>query len=132
MRLNYKMLLTNGDYVLRHHFSADEFGILETSITMFLVYILFILLGFVYSKILYTQSFLHVTYKLFFSTVIIEWVSFLMYMAEYGQFSVSGKHTPGMITSGNNCLILITVLLKLINFENSLKKKRKFLMPLLR
>ena len=98
--MNYKILLTNGDGVFRHHFSADLFGILETSITMFIIYTIFILFGIVYGKLLYNKNFLHNTFKLFLISVSFEWISFLFYMSEYGQFSVSGKFTNGILTSG--------------------------------
>jgi hypothetical protein len=103
MKINYKISLTNGDYVFRRHFSADLFGILETSITMFIIYTLFIVFGIGYGKLLYNKKFFHNTFKLFLISVIFEWISFLFYMSEYGQFSVSGKFTPGMLTCGNFC-----------------------------
>jgi hypothetical protein len=98
--MSYKMLLTNGNNTFKHHFSADLFGILETSITLFIIYTMFILLGIFYGKLLHNKKFLHNTFKLFLISVLFEWVSFLFYISEYGQFSVSGKFTDGMITSG--------------------------------
>ena len=99
--MNYYITLTNGDYKFEHHFSADEFGIIQTSITMFIVYSLFIVLGIVYAKILHNRQFLHVTFKLFLYSIVIEWLSFLFYMSEYAQFMNSGIHTPGMLITGN-------------------------------
>jgi hypothetical protein len=100
--MSYRILLTNGDNKFQRHFSADEFGILETSITMFIIYTLLILLGFVYAKLLYNKRFLHDTFKIFLVSVIVEWLSFLFYVSEYGQFSESGIYTPGMLITGIN------------------------------
>jgi hypothetical protein len=47
IHVTYKILMTNGDYAYEHHFSADEFGILQTSITMFILYTLFVICGIV-------------------------------------------------------------------------------------
>ena len=98
--MDYRIVLTNGDGVFKHHFSADEFGILETSIIMFLVYTILLGLGTVYSIVLYNKKFLHVTFQIFIASVFIEWLSFLFYMSEYGQFSKSGIYKLGMLTTG--------------------------------
>ena len=79
--MTYKITMTNGDYPYEHHFSADEFGILQTSITMFILYSLFIILGIVYAILLSIKKFLHVTFKLFLASIFIEWFSFLFYVA---------------------------------------------------
>lgn len=93
--------MTNGDYAYEHHFSADEFGILQTSISFFIIYSLFVILGIVYTKLLYNKKFLHITFKLFLVSVLLEWFSFLFYTSEYGQFKNSGIFTFGMLTTGN-------------------------------
>ena len=103
--MSYNILLTNGDGNFQRHFSADEFGILETSITMFLIYTLFIVLGIAYAVKLYNKQFLHVTFQMFIASVVIEWLSFLFYMSEYGQFSQSGLYTPGMLVMGRKICV---------------------------
>ncbi|XP_071276965.1 transmembrane protein 145 isoform X2 [Agelaius tricolor] len=45
LELEYEMVLTNGDSFWTRHFSADEFGILETDITFLLIFSLIFLLS---------------------------------------------------------------------------------------
>jgi len=98
--------MTNGPYEYEHHFSADEFGILQTSICFFILYSLFIILGIVYAKLLHNKQFLHVTFKLFLASIVFEWLSFLFYTSEYGQFKNSGIFTPGMLTTGKKIITI--------------------------
>ncbi|XP_058684373.1 transmembrane protein 145-like, partial [Poecile atricapillus] len=45
LELEYELVLTNGDSFWSRHFSADEFGILETDITFLLIFTLIFLLS---------------------------------------------------------------------------------------
>uniref|UniRef100_F6SBU0 Transmembrane protein 145 n=1 Tax=Ornithorhynchus anatinus TaxID=9258 RepID=F6SBU0_ORNAN len=45
LQLEYEMILTNGKSFWTRHFSADEFGILETDVTFLLIFILIFLLS---------------------------------------------------------------------------------------
>ena len=94
------MTFTNGDGVFRHHFSADEFGIFETSIAMFIAYFLLLIVIFLFAKILHHKQLLHLTFNLYMMSVVFQFTSFLFTMAEYAQFSSSGMWTPGMLTTG--------------------------------
>jgi hypothetical protein len=100
VQLTYDFTFTNGDKLFRIHFSADEFGIFETSITFTIVYFLLILLTCAYATILYNKKFFHLTFQLFLASVVIQFVSFLFFMSEYAQFAYSGQFTPGMLTTG--------------------------------
>lgn len=93
------MEFTNGIDTFRKHFSADEFGILETSIAFFLAYFIIIIVCLVFSKILIDRQFFHLTVKLFIASVIFQFISLLFIMAEYGQYSLSGYITKGMVTT---------------------------------
>ena len=95
------MQFTNGNDSFRRHFSADEFGILEASIAFTLIYLLLVIVGLIWAKILFNKMLLHITFKIFLVSVAMEFVSFLFLMSEYSQFSLSGISTPGMITISN-------------------------------
>ncbi|EMP41770.1 hypothetical protein UY3_00979 [Chelonia mydas] len=45
LELEYEMILTNGKSFWTRHFSADEFGILETDITFLLIFLLILLIS---------------------------------------------------------------------------------------
>lgn len=64
---------------------------------MFLLYLIFSITGLIYAKILFKKMFLHVTFRIFLSSLILELFSFLFTMSEYAQFSQSGITTPGML-----------------------------------
>nr|QVK45728.1 G protein-coupled receptor [Proales similis] len=99
IKIKYFFNLTNGDYIFRHHFSADEFGILETSIAMTIWYFLMLLFCAVYAKILIKRTLFHITFRLFIASVGFQFLHFLFYMSEYAQFAYSGIFTPGMIVT---------------------------------
>lgn len=105
MRLNYEFTFTNGNETFRKHFSADEFGIFETSIAMSAYYLILNLLALISAKMLHSKQFLHATFKLFISSVFIQFVSFVLTLSEYAQFSQSGISTPGLLTCGNFLLL---------------------------
>lgn len=65
---------------------------------MFILYLIISIISAVYTSILLKQKFLHVTFRLFVSSVVCELLSFLFTLSEYAQFSSSGISTPGMIT----------------------------------
>lgn len=99
IRLKYDLEFTNGEGPFRKHFSADEFGILETSIAFFLTYIIISIVCGVFAKILVMKSFFHITVGLYIASVVLQLISILFTMAEYGQYSQSGLVTPGMLTT---------------------------------
>ncbi len=109
--INYDILFTNGNGVFRHHFSADEFGIFETSIAMFFAYLILLIATCFYAKLLFNKSLLHTTFKIYIVSIIFELLYFLFSMAEYSQFSSSGSWTPGMLTTG-------TIIYKIIDFPS--------------
>ena len=75
-------------------------GILETSIAMFIAYVLLALVGLLFAKLLYNKQLLHTTFKLFMASVVLELIYFLIMMSEFSQFSHSGIWTNGLTTFG--------------------------------
>ena len=65
---------------------------------------------------MYKKKFLHVTFKLFLASVILEFVAFLLYMIEYAQFSQTGNFLPAMLTTSRvfDAIAQIIFLLMLI------------------
>ncbi|CAF0938245.1 unnamed protein product [Brachionus calyciflorus] len=101
VKIKYKMEFTNGDDTFRRHFSADEFGILETSIAFFIIYFILLIICAVFAKILINKSLFHVTVRLYIVSVLFQFLTILFMVAEYGQYSISGYVTPGMITTSH-------------------------------
>ncbi len=96
--MSYYFELTNGNDPFHRQFSADEFGIFETSITFFILYAIMCIISIIFARILHRKMFFHVTFRLFLASVLIEFLYFLFTMSEYAQFSSSGISTPGMMT----------------------------------
>ncbi|XP_068855459.1 transmembrane protein 145-like, partial [Aphelocoma coerulescens] len=87
LELEYEMVLTNGDSFWTRHFSADEFGILETDITFLLIFALIFLLSCYCGYRLKGRQLLHTTYKMFMAAAGLEVASLLLscvYWAQYG------------------------------------------------
>ncbi len=82
---------------MEKQFSADEFGILETTIIMFVIYFILMILGIIYSRLLIKKHMFHMTFKLFIVSVFAQFCSFLVTLCEYAQFSSSGLSTPGVL-----------------------------------
>lgn len=106
------MEFTNGEGPFRKHFSADEFGILETSIAFFLAYMIITIVCGVFAKILVMKSFFHITIGLYIASVVLQLISVFFTLVEYGQYSQRGLVTPGMITTSKNlnmCLLILKI-----------------------
>ena len=74
----------------------------ETTIAMFLLYLILNIIGFISANILKKKHFFHVTFKLYLSSIFIELTSYLFYLIEFSQYSISGLPTPGMQTTGKH------------------------------
>ncbi|XP_029062269.1 transmembrane protein 145 isoform X2 [Monodon monoceros] len=72
LQLEYEMVLTNGKSFWTRHFSADEFGILETDVTFLLVFILIFFLSCYFGYLLKGRQLLHTTYKMFMAAAGVE------------------------------------------------------------
>ncbi|NWZ97450.1 TM145 protein, partial [Nesospiza acunhae] len=108
LELDYEMVLTNGDSFWTRHFSADEFGILETDITFLLIFTLIFLLSCYCGYRLKGRQLLHTTYKMFMAAAGLEVLSLLLSCIYWGQYGCDGV--------GHGALKLLGKLLFSISF----------------
>ncbi|XP_059987431.1 transmembrane protein 145 isoform X4 [Lagenorhynchus albirostris] len=90
LQLEYEMVLTNGKSFWTQHFSADEFGILETDMTFLLVFILIFFLSCYFGYLLKGRQLLHTTYKMFMAAAGVEVLSLLFFCIYWGQYATDG------------------------------------------
>ncbi|XP_022441271.1 transmembrane protein 145 isoform X6 [Delphinapterus leucas] len=90
LQLEYEMVLTNGKSFWTRHFSADEFGILETDVTFLLVFILIFFLSCYFGYLLKGRQLLHTTYKMFMAAAGVEVLSLLFFCIYWGQYATDG------------------------------------------
>nr|XP_010945028.1 transmembrane protein 145 [Camelus bactrianus] len=106
LQLEYEMILTNGKSFWTRHFSADEFGILETDVTFFLIFILIFFLSCYFGYLLKGRQLLHTTYKMFMAAAGVEVLSLLFFCIYWGQYATDGI--------GNESLKILAALLLLL------------------
>ena len=75
-------------------------GILETSICMFISYLIVAIVTLIFAKILQKKNLLHSTFKIYIASVLFQFFSYLFTLSEYGQFSSSGIFTGGCAFMG--------------------------------
>ncbi|XP_035868728.1 transmembrane protein 145 isoform X1 [Phyllostomus discolor] len=90
LQLEYEMVLTNGKSFWTRHFSADEFGILETDMTFLLIFILIFFLSCYCGYLLKGRQLLHTTYKMFMAAAGVEVLSLLFFCIYWGQYATDG------------------------------------------
>ncbi|XP_072823100.1 transmembrane protein 145 isoform X1 [Vicugna pacos] len=90
LQLEYEMILTNGKSFWTRHFSADEFGILETDVTFLLIFILIFFLSCYFGYLLKGRQLLHTTYKMFMAAAGVEVLSLLFFCIYWGQYATDG------------------------------------------
>ncbi|XP_036264042.1 transmembrane protein 145 isoform X2 [Pipistrellus kuhlii] len=90
LQLEYEMVLTNGKSFWTQHFSADEFGILETDVTFLLIFILIFILSCYFAYLLKARQLLHTTYKMFMAAAGVEVLSLLFFCIYWGQYATDG------------------------------------------
>ncbi|XP_037676571.1 transmembrane protein 145 isoform X1 [Choloepus didactylus] len=90
LQLEYEMVLTNGKSFWTRHFSADEFGILETDVTFLLIFILIFFLSCYFGYLLKARQLLHTTYKMFMAAAGMEVLSLLFFCIYWGQYATDG------------------------------------------
>ncbi|XP_053513124.1 transmembrane protein 145 isoform X2 [Artibeus jamaicensis] len=90
LQLEYEMVLTNGKSFWTRHFSADEFGILETDMTFLLIFILIFFLSCYFGYLLKGRQLLHTTYKMFMAAAGVEVLSLLFFCIYWGQYATDG------------------------------------------
>uniref|UniRef100_A0A4W5MCS5 Transmembrane protein 145 n=1 Tax=Hucho hucho TaxID=62062 RepID=A0A4W5MCS5_9TELE len=90
LQLEYEMKLTNGQSFWTQHFSADEFGILETDITFLVIFSLVFILSCYFAYNLKGRQLLHTTYKMFMTAAGVEVVSLLFHCIYWGLYARDG------------------------------------------
>ncbi|KAF7227071.1 transcript variant X1 [Nothobranchius furzeri] len=90
LQLEYEMKLTNGQSFWTQHFSADEFGILETDITFLVIFSLVFLLSCYFAYNLKGRQLLHTTYKMFMTAAGVEVLSLLFHCVYWGLYARDG------------------------------------------
>ncbi|CAM4679842.1 unnamed protein product [Lepidochelys olivacea] len=108
LQLEYEMILTNGKSFWTRHFSADEFGILETDITFLLIFLLILLISCYFGYLLKGRQLLHTTYKMFMTAAGVEVLSLLFFCIYWGQYACDGV--------GNGSLKILAKLLFSVSF----------------
>ncbi|XP_036601581.1 transmembrane protein 145 isoform X2 [Trichosurus vulpecula] len=108
LQLEYEMVLTNGKSFWTQHFSADEFGILETDVTFLLIFTLIFLLSCYFGYLLKGRQLLHTTYKMFMAAAGVEVLSLLFFCIYWGQYASNGI--------GNESLKIVAKLLFSVSF----------------
>ncbi|XP_053124654.1 transmembrane protein 145 isoform X2 [Hemicordylus capensis] len=108
LELEYEMILTNGKSFWTHHFSADEFGILETDITFLVIFILILMISCYFGYLLKGRQLLHTTYKMFMTAAGVEVLSLMFFCIYWGQYASDGI--------GNGSLKILAKLLFSVSF----------------
>uniref|UniRef100_G1RIC1 Transmembrane protein 145 n=1 Tax=Nomascus leucogenys TaxID=61853 RepID=G1RIC1_NOMLE len=86
LQLEYEMVLTNGKSFWTRHFSADEFGILETDVTFLLIFILIFFLSCYFGYLLKGRQLLHITFQMIRPAIL----SLLFFCIYWGQYATDG------------------------------------------
>uniref|UniRef100_A0A3B3TXA5 Transmembrane protein 145 n=1 Tax=Poecilia latipinna TaxID=48699 RepID=A0A3B3TXA5_9TELE len=108
LQLEYEMKLTNGQSFWTQHFSADEFGILETDITFLVIFTLVFLLSCYFAYNLKGRQLLHTTYKMFMMAAGVEVLSLMFHCVYWGLYARDGV--------GNGSLKILGKLLFSVSF----------------
>uniref|UniRef100_A0A8D3CJZ2 Transmembrane protein 145 n=1 Tax=Scophthalmus maximus TaxID=52904 RepID=A0A8D3CJZ2_SCOMX len=108
LQLEYEMKLTNGQSLWTQHFSADEFGILETDITFLVIFSMVFLLSCYFANNLKGRQLLHTTYKMFMTAAGVEVLSLLFHCVYWGLYARDGV--------GNGSLKILGKLLFSVSF----------------
>ncbi|XP_018326624.1 transmembrane protein 145, partial [Agrilus planipennis] len=120
INVKYKLLMTNGppgDY-WHEHFSADEFYVLPVLLAYSVAYSFLLLAVIVCTIELKARQLLHSTYKLFTSSVIIQFFGVVFKTLAYMKFAFNGLGSPKLKTFGEilmacseTCFLLVLILL---------------------
>ncbi|KAL7835710.1 hypothetical protein SRHO_G00280570 [Serrasalmus rhombeus] len=108
LQLEYEMKLTNGQSFWTQHFSADEFGILETDITFLVIFATVFTLSCYFAYNLKGRQLLHTTYKMFMTAAGVEVLSLLFFCIYWGLYARDGV--------GNGSLKILGKLLFSVSF----------------
>uniref|UniRef100_A0A3Q4MVC6 Transmembrane protein 145 n=1 Tax=Neolamprologus brichardi TaxID=32507 RepID=A0A3Q4MVC6_NEOBR len=107
LQLEYEMKLTNGQSFWTQHFSADEFGILETDITFLIIFSMVFLLSCYFAYNLKGRQLLHTTYKMFMTAAGVEVLSLLFHCVYWGLYAREGVGNGSLKILGDFPLCLL-------------------------
>lgn len=120
IELDYKLQLTNGESFWTKHFSADEFGILETDIIFLILFFIMFILSTLIAHSLQGRQMFHLTYKLFMVCLFFEVFGLLNICISLGIYASDGVGDTTLkylgLTSGVLAeIIFLNLLLLLAN-----------------
>ncbi|XP_038065624.1 transmembrane protein 145-like isoform X2 [Patiria miniata] len=90
MFLKYKMTFTNGDDYWTRHFSADQFGILQTDIVFLILFGLMFLVSLYTANGLHCRQLLHTTYKMFMTCIVFYMIAMILFIIYYADYASDG------------------------------------------
>ncbi|XP_069115423.1 transmembrane protein 145-like [Argopecten irradians] len=120
LNLTYSLHLTNGDDgdLLHQEFSADEFYILPILISFLIAYVIILAVSIVFAVILSGRQLLHITFKMYISSVIMWAFGLFILCISYGRYADSGYEQQGsklagrvFCAAGEICFLLMLNLL---------------------
>ncbi|XP_071806148.1 transmembrane protein 145-like [Asterias amurensis] len=88
--LKYKLTFTNGEGFWDTHFSADQFGILETDITFLILFGLLFMASLYVANVLHNRQLLHTTYKMFILVTFCYVVAMMFFIIFYVDYANDG------------------------------------------
>ncbi|XP_022093046.1 transmembrane protein 145-like isoform X2 [Acanthaster planci] len=88
--LKYKMTFTNGDDYWTKHFSADQFGILQTDIVFLILFGLMFFASLYIANGLHCRQLLHTTYKMFMAVIFFNMISMTLFIIFYADYASDG------------------------------------------
>eukprot|EP00128_Syssomonas_multiformis_P017974 Colp12_sorted_trinity150504_noHs@2686 len=95
---DYYVEMTNGVGNFVRQFSADEIGILETSIAFFIFFLLLLMVfQFYHVRVLKEMGMYHSTIKLLWICIFLGFLGFLLQLAHYGKLSQDGIGSEGAL-----------------------------------
>uniref|UniRef100_A0A8K9UM90 Transmembrane protein 145 n=1 Tax=Oncorhynchus mykiss TaxID=8022 RepID=A0A8K9UM90_ONCMY len=113
LQLEYEMKLTNGQSFWTQHFSADEFGILETDITFLVIFSLVFILSCYFAYNLKGRQLLHTTYKMFMTAAGVEGDNLSFTLCGVLIFFPSLSLSPGKLLFSVSFLVFLLMLILL-------------------
>ncbi|KAJ8376973.1 hypothetical protein SKAU_G00075530 [Synaphobranchus kaupii] len=114
LQLEYEMKLTNGKSFWTRHFSADEFGILETDITFLIIFSIVFILSCYFAYNLKGRQLLHTTYKMFMTAAGVEVLSLLFFCIHWGLYARDGVPGKGSLKILGKLLFSVSFLVFLL------------------
>ena len=94
--VDYESLLTNGATPNSMHYSADEIGIFDATITYFILYSVLLVISYLIGVALRNRKKLHVTVKVLLYSVLCQFCGLFFLLVNLGYFSDTGINRRGL------------------------------------